>query len=62
MNYNPYQAPQAAPGELVPGGAVVAQGSQPWAVGEAIELAWEGFKRCWLALAASFFIDRKSVV
>ena len=31
-------------------------GPQPWAVGETIGLAWEGFKRSWLALAGSFFI------
>lgn len=55
MNYNPYQAPQTV--SLHDGGGpIVPQRPQPWAVGETIELAWEGFKREWLALAGAHFL------
>ncbi|WP_394833801.1 hypothetical protein LVJ94_45575 [Pendulispora rubella] len=55
MNYNPYQAPQTV--SLHDGGGpIVPQHPQPWAVGETIQLAWEGFKREWLALAGAHFL------
>jgi len=55
VNYNPYQAPQAVAAGGAPG-LIANHGPQPWAVGETFELAWEGFKRNWLALIAAFII------
>ncbi|HEX7666379.1 MAG TPA: hypothetical protein VF407_17755, partial [Polyangiaceae bacterium] len=58
MNYNPYAAPQAAPGPMMGGAPPPPQGgAQPWEPGEVFSLAWDGFKRNWGVLVGVVFVQ-----
>ncbi|MEO8800101.1 MAG: hypothetical protein ABI551_19560, partial [Polyangiaceae bacterium] len=56
MNYNPYAAPQAGPGPVMPPPQGPQGTKQPWDIGEILSLSWDAFKRCWGVVLGAMFV------